>query len=298
MGRLFGRWACKALLFFAITLVVLNPNLPIALQQVQHTLRPESLIQPDFAGISDINRELDALLNASTEPDEPKAVAKYVLKKIRYVSDYENWSNIEYWPTAAQVWSKRQEDCDGRAILAASILRSRGYSSARLVVGLKHMWIQVDQNEKLPSASPKMISLLGPERDVQLELKGNPKADHYLRLAKSFLQPTALRETSADLIGEIPPVRKAILIFVLLLLCYHPCKCPRGVVPVLVTGLASADLLSDWSVTKTSDLELIAGISLLAAGVLGAWLMERFGWRPQPRLAPINRSVAGIERSA
>jgi predicted transglutaminase-like cysteine proteinase len=281
--RIFSRWFWKTGLFCAITAIVLNPNLRIACKQVLHTFGPESLIQSDFSAMQDINHELDQLARDSkARYSEPKIVERYVLKKIRYVTDYENWGNIEYWPTAEEVWSKRQEDCDGRAILAASILRARGYPSTKLVVGLQHMWIQVNENEKDPSKPSKMIALLNPERTLQLEMKGNPKAGHFLRLAKGLLQPTAFRETSAGLIKDIPAIRKAILISVLLLLCYHPCKSLRGLLPVLFAGFTSAYLLAEWSnAGAAGKIELLVGLVLLAASIAGALLMKRFGNTPQ-----------------
>jgi hypothetical protein len=222
------RGVLKTLLFAALTAVVLNPNLKIAFRQIQHTFRPESLIQPDFASITSINEEIDRLLARNTGgAHEIKSVEKFVYKNIQYVSDYENWNNVEYWPTAEEVWAKRREDCDGRAVLAATILRSRGYQSAKLVVGLQHMWVSVNANEKELFKPAKIVALLNPEAKLSLEIQPKPGARHFMRLAKAFVQPTAFRETGAGIIADIPNVRKLILALLLVGVWYLPINAPR-----------------------------------------------------------------------
>src|SRR5689334_10330589 len=165
------RWVLKTVLFILLTAVVLNPNLKRAVLQVQHATHPESLIQTTFPGLESVNVQIDRMLQSPTNRfSEPRLVARFVLRKIKYVTDYENWSNVEYWPTAEEVWHKRQEDCDGRAVLATSILRARGFRSARMVVSLDHMWIRVDENEKDPSKPAHYIALLSPNAGFSLDL--------------------------------------------------------------------------------------------------------------------------------
>ena len=275
LSRRAKRWIVKSYLFALVAVVVLNPNLKRAAQQAQHTLNPESLIQTNFAGVASINRMIDkTLLQPGAHLSEWRAVEKFVLKQVRYASDYENWDNVEYWPTAEETWSKRQEDCDGRAILATSILRSRGYRSAKLAVGLTHMWVQVDANEKDPSKPRKIVALLNPERSLRLEIDGKPGALHFLRLAKAYLHPTAFRETSVDLLAEIPALRKVILVTTLLLLCYHPCRDRCGFLAVITVGLA-ATFLFDQGEAKGNAVEVWLGLVLFVCAIAGALDMNR-----------------------
>jgi hypothetical protein len=222
-GKFLARTLLKSLIFGTLAAMVLNPNLRLAFKQVRHTLRPESLLQANFPSCRAINDRIDGLLadDAGRQP-EIKLVEKFVYRNIRYVSDYENWSNAEYWPTAEEVWTRQQEDCDGRAVLAVNILRSRGYPSAKLVVGLHHMWVTVNANEKEPTKPAAMVALLNPEAKLSLEIGPKPGASHYMRLAKALVQPTALRETGAGLIADIPPVRKVILVLLLPLVWLLP----------------------------------------------------------------------------
>ncbi len=218
------RWATKTFAFCLLSFFVLNPNLKRLVLQVRHTFAPESLIQTDFAGMQEINRQIDQLIARSPDRSEIKTIEKFVLKRIRYVSDYQTWGNMEYWPTAEEVWQNRQEDCDGRAILAVSILRSRGYPSARLAISLDHMWAEVNSREKQPGLPEEITSILHPDSRFSAALDGKPTANHFARLAKALFRPTAFRDTSANLIAAIPFARKVILLTMLLLLCYHPCR--------------------------------------------------------------------------
>lgn len=271
-----SRWIVKSSLFALVAAVVLNPNLKRAAQQVDHTLHPEALIQTDFAGLASINRKIDQTrAQLGGRLNEWRAVERFVLKQIKYASDYENWDNIEYWPTAEEAWSKGREDCDGRAILATSILRSRGYRSAKLAVGLTHMWVQVNANEKDPSKPRKIVALLSPERRLRLEIDGNPGALHFLRLARAYLHPTAFRETSVDLLAEIPTIRKIILLGTLLWLCYHPCRDMRGFLAVSTVGLASIFLFDQGIKGIGNELQQWLGLILSACAIAGALVMNR-----------------------
>ncbi|MBM3836198.1 MAG: transglutaminase domain-containing protein [Verrucomicrobia bacterium] len=226
-GQILARGAVKVFLFGILAALVLNPNLRIAYKQLRHTFEPERLIQPAFPSMQQVNRKIDRMIHDHpTGHSEVKIVERFVYKSVRYVSDYENWNNVEYWPSAEEVWHRRQEDCDGRAILAVSILRSRGYHSAKLVVGLNHMWATVNENEKEPSAPQQIVALLNPDANLSLEMEPKTRPAHFIRLAKALVQPTALRETSTGIIADIPNDRKLILGLLMILLWYLPLRTP------------------------------------------------------------------------
>jgi hypothetical protein len=261
------RWLIKPFLFAAVTVLVLNPNLKRAFLQVGHVLQPDSLIQPSFGAMPSINAQIDRIVRADRgRHSEARLVAKFVLQKIYYVSDYENWGNLDYWPTAEEAWHRGQEDCDGRAILAASILRSRGYHSAALAVSLDHMWITVDENEKDPSRPPHLVALLGPNPDLCVPLHKKSRLGDLVLLAKAFLHPATFGDASTHLFAGIPAVRKAILIVAFLLLCAHPWQKPAGALMVTALGLVSAILLANWDPDHGPLLMAMSGsIVLLAA---------------------------------
>ena len=55
---------------------------------------------------------------------------------------------VDYLPTVAEVIEKGREDCDGRAVVAASLLRNFGFE-AYLVNDLAHMWVRTDAGDTM-----------------------------------------------------------------------------------------------------------------------------------------------------
>src|SRR5687768_7239989 len=91
--RRLKRWLLKTLAFAALTLLVLNPNLKRAYLQVRHTLHPESLLLTKFPALAEINQQIDRLVTANKgQRSEARLIAKFVVKNINYVSDYDNWA--------------------------------------------------------------------------------------------------------------------------------------------------------------------------------------------------------------
>jgi hypothetical protein len=269
-------WLLKASIFCAITVVVLNPNLKRAFLQVEHLVAPEALIQTNFVALPYITAQLDRFVASDHgRHSEARLVARFVLKKIRYVSDYENWGNLDYWPTPAETWAKGQEDCDGRAILAASLLRARGFHSAALVVGLDHMWITVDENEKDPSKPPHLVALLSPNPDFSLELHKRSRMGDLLSLAEAFLHPKAFRDTSTHLFADIPALRKVLLIMALLALCYYPGKPRAGFLLVMAIGLLAANFLVRWEPDQSSPWIGLTGVALLGIALAATLLFRK-----------------------
>ena len=178
-----------------------------------------------------------------------------------------------YWPTAEEVWHKRQEDCDGRAVLATSLLRARGFHSARMVVSLDHMWVKVNENEKDPGKRPHYIDLLSPNRHLGVDLEEQSIWADAWELIRAFLRPRNLWETTSNLFAEMPALRKAVLVTALLLLCYHPCRYSPGRLLIVAAGLAAVNLLANWEPGQGPWLEPVVGGTLLGLAVVVALLM-------------------------
>lgn len=67
---------------------------------------------------------------------------KRVQKEIVYMSDVENWDKTDYWPTSQEVFERKREDCDGKAIAMWRILKDSGKFDDReigLVIICGHM---------------------------------------------------------------------------------------------------------------------------------------------------------------
>ena len=59
----------------------------------------------------------------------PKRLARWVWFRISYITDKEQYGQMEHWPTAEQVLRTRKDDCDGISILCRDTLRLMGYSA-------------------------------------------------------------------------------------------------------------------------------------------------------------------------
>ena len=262
--RLWERVAIKSIMFVGVLIVVLYPNPLLLGQQLRAYVHTESLIQPAFAGMDRINQDIDGYLSPdATREHEFRMIQRYVYEHIPYVYDWENWGNIDFWPTAEQVWERRKEDCDGRAILAVSILRARGFTAATLVGNIRHIWVEVDQDE-----------LMGPDRERTLS-RVDGKTRINLPSAELLLGSIALH------IADFPTIRNLILLFTIMLLGYHPCKNLTGLFALSTMGLMGFILFKDWArhVMNTRSIpinfDFIGGCSLLCIALILSFFMQR-----------------------
>jgi hypothetical protein len=238
-----------ALLGLVITFV-LYPHVGLLLKQVRHLRNVESLIQPDLPEIAAINRELDAQLVTNTSrAAEFRAVERHVYQRVPYKYDWLNWGNLDYWPTAAEVLERKCEDCDGRAVLAASILRARGFKTAHVVANLNHVWVAVDR-----------IELMSPQKEKNLRRVGG-KTVVTLPGVRTWLGAAAM-------IGEFPALRSLIILVTALVLAYHPCRNITGLLAVMTPALVGFVLLLDWGHRLDSRNEASPSPQFIAAFTL------------------------------
>jgi hypothetical protein len=263
------RTAAKSLLLAAVLLFVLYPNPVLFVRQLGHYLDTESLIQPSFAAMPEINREIDQLLATNTPAlTEFKAIERYVYRRIPYQYDWHGWWNLDYWPTAAEVWDRKHEDCDGRAVLAASILRSRGYAEARLVANLQHVWVAVGTNE-----------LMGPMADKNLRREGGKMVDGKLVGAKTVITLPAFKTLldSLAMTCKFPAWRVVSLLVAVLALIFHPAADASRFSTLCALMLAGYVIFLDWCVRRVDrdsagfDWNLPAAAVLLLGALAFAW---------------------------
>jgi hypothetical protein len=74
-------------------------------------------------------------------PQRPAAIEQAVLEHVRYEYDWRQYGVPWYVPTAAEVVASGRGDCEGRAILLASLLAARGIPY-RLRATLVHIWVE------------------------------------------------------------------------------------------------------------------------------------------------------------
>lgn len=254
----YGRLTVKSLLLGLIVMLCLFPRVDIFVKQLGSLSDPKRLIQPDLPELTEINVRIDARLPANaSEKDELRAVQNYVLATIPYDYDWNNWGNIDYWPTARDVLARGREDCDGRAVLAASILQSRGYTNATVVGNLNHIWVNVGKRS-IMGAGDK-ASLIGKSGKVKLELPTK----------RNVLMGIAF-------IAEFPPLRSAIILLSALALAYHPCRHRLGFLLISLGGIAGLALLIQWggpflrAKTDLGNFQFIGGCFLCLGSLLAA----------------------------
>jgi hypothetical protein len=258
------RLLVKLLILAFVVLAVLFPHPVILVRELQHLRNPDALIQPDLPALKEISLEIDRLLATNTAPQaEFKVVERFVYQKIRYQYDWYNWGNLDYWPTAAEVWEKKKEDCDGRAVLAASILRARGHKDVRLVANVNHVWVAVGTNE-----------LMGPQADKNFQ-----RVDGKVKLTLPKFK--TLMDTLA-MVCKFPVPRSLILFFTAVVLLYHPCLHLGGFFLTSTVGLSGLMLLLNWGelyLNRDADnltVNLLCALGLLVLAAVLAKFMPRW----------------------
>lgn len=269
-----ARVTVKCVLFVIVLGMVLFPHPVLFVRHVDHFRHHDALIQPDLPAMPEINAAINKFLPTNATPkQEFAAVERYVYRTIKYQYDWYNWGNLDYWPTAAEVWERKREDCDGRAVLAASILRSRGYKDARLVANLNHVWVAVADTE-----------IMGPQAEKNLA-----------RVGDKIVVTLPGWRTFIDVVGQIsafPVLRSLILLFTGTLLLYHPCRHKGGFCFVTALGCIGFVFLYEWSHLRMQGdfpgfpLNFFLGSALLLASAITALVMPLFLKRREERSAP------------
>jgi predicted transglutaminase-like cysteine proteinase len=258
-------WRCaiKLAALALLTLVVLFPHPILFLRELQCVANVDVLIQTNLPAMTGINREIDALLATNTTKlTEFKAIERFVYQRIKYQYDWDNWGNVDYWPTTAEVWERRREDCDGQAVLAASILRARGFTNARIVANLTHVWVAVGKD-----------ALMSPQAEQTFTREGGR--------TKVKLPSLKAAVDSLAFASKFPVMRELILLFGVLLVGYHPCKNLTGFFGVTTLGLTGFALLLHWGGERMDreitcvNSDFVLGSILLAASLALAFGMNR-----------------------
>lgn len=222
----FVRWPLKAAAFLVVLLFVLFPpiwRLPTWLWRWSNA---DCLVDQNHAGLAVLESEVGRLSSPGDPPDALfKLVESVVYEHVPYAFDWDTWGVMDWLPTVDEVFQAGREDCDGRAVVAASLLRRMGYQ-ARLVTDLKHVWVVTPETE-----------LMGPgtgERTMQTDPNGTRVA----------LSPGTLANLGRGLafgVAVFPLTRELILLAAICLLTMHPwsgiARRSSGCA-LLITGLA------------------------------------------------------------
>src|SRR5688572_11951950 len=154
------RWPIKVSIFGFVLFGVLYPDPSLFVRHIQNLSQVNRL--PDAAGdLGEVSAEFDQFLRVSkVDVQNQKALLaaaeKFVYKRIPYAWDWDSWGVADYMPTVDEVVAKGREDCDGRAILAAALLRQRGID-ARLEGDPRHIWVSTPIGELMQPLGPAVV---------------------------------------------------------------------------------------------------------------------------------------------
>jgi hypothetical protein len=228
----------KALGFALVTFFVLFPYPRQFARHLSHIKNMQAMVDPQAPQLDTLQHLLDERLRetAATQPavrENPAAILRHVerlvLDEVHYEWDWNLWGSADYMPTVKEIFDKAaetdgvlREDCDGRAVIAASLMKRQGYE-ARIVSDLRHVWVVTPEGE-----------WMGPGRDktVIATPQGN-------RIAWGTLISNIPVSISFG-IGVFPFAREAIILLAAFLLSLHRKTPPRvaavGLV-LLIQGL-------------------------------------------------------------
>ena len=274
------RWRLfvKLVLLILIIVGVLFPNPVRLIKQIQHYNDTNALIQPDSPYMANINSKIDSLIQTDTKDrSELDIITRFVIKEIKYNYDWNIWKNVEYWPTASEVWQKHTEDCDGQAILLVSILHSRGYKDARLVANFRHVWVQMDS-----------LSLMdyGEKANIDFE-KG--KMVIQMPSWKLLLNSAALS------LAIFPGIRYMIILYSIILLLFHPAVNIKRLLLCTTLGSTGFIILKDWAESSLQSIEinftlLFGAIFIILSIILAATSKSPKPAKSEPATGSLNNA--------
>ncbi len=264
------RWPLKTALFLAVLLFTLYPNPSLLVRNIRHLSRMNEMLDPSNEGLAPLEAQVRERLGGGTHGARATlaAVEWVVYHRLPYEWDWNTWGVADYMPTVSEALAKGCEDCDGRAVVAASLLKRMGHE-AWLVSDIRHVWVATREGEAM---SPGRASK---------GLVATPSG------TKVTLNASTLWNTISGLaygIAAFPLIRELILIAALAFLSMQP-RSPwlrrwAGAVTMLA-GLLLIRLhgMTTDEFTREALISIIAGFTMVPAG----WLIL---------LAPVARRQA------
>lgn len=174
--RIPAKWAVFGLVF----LVVCFPYPNLLVRHVRHWQDPNALIEPDAKALAPLIKELEPMMSDTMPSQEAlRTVENFVYEKLPYDWDWNVWGNADYLPTVTEALEKGREDCDGRAVVAASLLKRFGFE-VQIVTDFAHVWVKTDRGETMGPGKRKAV--VATDKGLQLRfdaLQALPKAMAY-----------------------------------------------------------------------------------------------------------------------
>ncbi|MCA9288820.1 MAG: hypothetical protein KDA05_09565 [Phycisphaerales bacterium] len=280
LSRRRWRWPFKAGIAVVVTTLVLFPRVDLLVRNIGHWARLDELIEPDAPGLAALESRVRERLAISPPEGEPGAASTarpvdaalvlattqaVVEDAIPYAWDWETWGVADYVPRVEETLAKGREDCDGRAVVAASLLRRMGHD-ARLVSDMGHVWVWTPSGQTMSPGE-----LAGGEAFVRQGEHGSE-----VNLLAVFNLRAIVFDWARNLaygVAVFPAWREAVLVLLIWGLVLG--RRPRWNGAVL--GLAV--LVAGWWVLRLGGADywnpriglVWLGFGMVAVGVVGAW---------------------------
>lgn len=269
--RAWLRRPLKLGIFLVGAALVLYPRFWLFPTWLERIRDMETVIQPDHPALDLLERQVRSSLPADAAPaDMLQAVQDTVYEHVPYAWDWETWGVVEYLPTVDEVFQLGREDCDGRAVVAASLLRRMG-CDARLVSDVLHMWVETPAGDTMnPTGGEKTI----------VSAKGG---------TQTTISPRVLSNLARGLaygVAVFPLGRELIILALLAALTSHPwCSGWRRLSGVLLLWIA-LDMLrhAGQSAALQKDAASVTVVLLGVLLALAGWLTLAFKDRGSPRV--------------
>ena len=273
--RWYLRIPLKLTIFAVVTFFVLFPYPRQFARHISHLRNLQAMIDPHAPKIDRFDAVLDHRFRemASTQPAllrdpqlDQQLVERVVLEQVHYEWDWNLWGSADYLPTVSEIFERASayggqlhEDCDGRAVIAASLMKRMGYE-ATLVTDLRHVWVETPEGK-----------WMGPGRDKTLV--ATPEGT---RVAWGTLLSNIPVSLSYG-IGVFPFWREVIILLAAFLLSLHRCISRRAAaisLILLIQGLLFMRLgyLAPFAVSReVSSWPAWLGLVHVAAGFAILW---------------------------
>jgi len=170
--RWYVRWPIKWAIFGLAYLIVCFPYPHLIVSHLRHWSDPNALIEPNAPALKPLSDELRKGMVLTPElstTDTLRLVESFVYKRVPYDWDWNTWGMADYLPTVDEVMRMGREDCDGRAVIAASLLQNLGIE-ARLVTDFAHVWVSTPHGDTMGPGKTKTIEVT--EKGVRFDARG------------------------------------------------------------------------------------------------------------------------------
>lgn len=264
------RWPVKCMVLGLTILFVCFPNPARLITHLRHWSDPNALIEPDAPALAPMVEALRPRMRDADQPtDALRIVERFVHSTIPYDWDWNTWGTVDYLPTVSEVIERGREDCDGQAVVAASLLRNFGFQ-AELVANFSHMWVRTDRGETMGPGKNRAV----------VATKDGPRFS-----LRGLLE---LPRATAFGVGVFPLVRELVILGVLwlMLLSKHRSAWRQLLALLVFTGglFALRHASHDYR-NQVAWLQLLAVFAMLA-GLFVQVRRARASADPEPNEAP------------